>query len=56
MEFVFPLIVATVFIPMFLFFNANERRAHEERMKELEIEHLRLEARNSTWKTMEEEG
>lgn len=52
MEFVFPLIVATVFIPIFLFFNANERRAHEERMKELEIERLRWEARKA--ETMKE--
>lgn len=47
MDLIFPLIVATVFIPMLLFFNANERRAHEERMKSLEIDRLRCEARKA---------
>ncbi len=52
MEFVLPLIIATVFITTFLFLNANERRAHEERMKSLEIDRLRWEARKA--QTMKE--
>lgn len=34
--------------PLFWFFNANEQRAHEEQMKRLEIERLRIESRRNS--------
>lgn len=51
-------ILATVspFIALAWWANNEDKRRHERRMRELEIERLRWEARNSTWKTMKEEG
>lgn len=48
------LAAASPFIALAWWANNDDKRRHERRMKELEIERLRQEARNSTWKTMEE--
>jgi|GEM_PF-3804767 hypothetical protein len=48
------LAAASPFIALAWWANSEDKRQHERKMKELEIERLRQEARNSTWRTMEE--
>jgi uncharacterized membrane protein len=51
--FAYVLLAAVVFIPFVLFMNANERRVHEQRMKELEIERLKAAAKDAAYRVME---
>lgn len=48
------LAAASPFIAIVWWSNKEDQRRHERRMKELEIERLKQEARTATWKTVEE--
>lgn len=48
------LAAASPFIALAWWANNEDKRRHERRMKELEIERLKQEARTATWKTVEE--
>ena len=48
------LAAASPFIALAWWANNEDKRSHERKMKELEIERLRQEARTSTWTTREE--
>ena len=47
------LAAASPFIALAWWANNEDKRYHERKMKQLEIERLRQEALNSTWKTTE---
>ena len=47
------LAAASPFIAIVWWANNEDKRQHERKMKQLEIERLQREAMNSTWKTME---
>lgn len=48
------LTTASPFIALAWWANKEDQRRHERRMKELEIERLKQEARTTTWRTVEE--
>lgn len=48
------LAAASPFIAIVWWSNKEDRRRHERRLKELEIERLKQEARTATWRTVEE--